>query len=131
MQQHAAYATDVSEHDGWDFFFESVWPSETSWLIIMDRRVIDQLVKAGSDPAKPHAIEFVFRGEPPALAEMRRVLEARGYTLVESAPAEARLVMALRLPLDLTAISGESIAHRDACARLGLDYSGWGASVEA
>ncbi len=39
MQQHADYATDVSEHDGWDFYFQSVWPSPQSWMLIQDRRV--------------------------------------------------------------------------------------------
>lgn len=128
MQQHADYETDVSEHDGWDFFFESVWPTDTSWLIIMDRRVIDSLIRNGSDPTKPHSLEFVFRGDINRLGEFRSLLEARGYRLVELSPNDRRLVMAVSMPLDADSISRESILHREQCASLGIDYDGWGAS---
>ena len=130
MQEHSDYETDVSEHDGWDFYFESVWPSPTSWLIIMDRRVIDNLIRAGSDPSKPHSLEFVFRGEVGGLRDLQRALTGRGYSLVEFAEAETRLVMARSMTLEGAAVCQESIWLRDECARLGLEYDGWGASVE-
>ncbi|CAN5682287.1 hypothetical protein BH09VER1_BH09VER1_03130 [soil metagenome] len=131
MQEHSTCETDVSEHDGWDFFFESVWPSEISWQIIMDRRVVDNLVCSGSDPAKPHSLEFVFRGAAAALEELQRSLASRGYTLIENSPEESRLVMALSMPLQPSAISNESISHHTECAKLGLEYDGWGAMTVA
>ncbi len=129
MQTQPGYEIDVSEHDGWDFFFESVWPSENSWLLIMDRRVVDELVASGSDPAKEHSLEFVFCGAPAALASLQPRLESRGYRLHEFSPDQSRLVMAKSLPLDVSAIFGESLAHKDECAQLGLEYNGWGATV--
>src|SRR5262249_11688704 len=41
MMQHKGLNIDVSEHDGWKFFFEFVWPSPESWILISDRRVVD------------------------------------------------------------------------------------------
>ncbi len=125
--EHDDYETDVSEHDGWDFYFESVWPSETSWLLIMDRRVVDNLVKAGSDASKPHSLEFVFRGEQAPLLEMQTALSARGYTLLDFSPEESCLVMANSMTLDVGEIFKESIAHNTLCGQLGIEYDGWGA----
>jgi len=130
MGEHDDYETDVSEHDGWDFFFESVWPSATSWALIFDRRVVDNLVQAGSDPSKPHSLEFVFRGELSGLKQMQTVLAARGYSLLELAKEESRLVMAFSLPLDVSAIFRESLSHREECQRFNIEYDGWGTSVE-
>lgn len=131
MGQHGDYETDVSEHDGWDFFFDSVWPSENSWLLIADRRVVDRLVDAGSDPAKPHSLEFVFRGGLAALRQMQSALVARGYALLELSAENSRLVMARSLPLDVGQIFQESLSHREQCQNMGLEYDGWGASVVA
>ncbi|WP_050030806.1 DUF695 domain-containing protein [Verrucomicrobium sp. BvORR034] len=123
------YETDVSEHDGWGFFFESVWPSEISWLQILDRRVVDNLVEAGSDASKLHSLEFTFRGEQSALQEMQTVLATRGYTLLEFSVEESRLVMAHGMALDVSDIFSESVAHHELCKRLGVEYDGWGASI--
>ncbi len=131
MGEHDDYETDVSEHDGWDFFFESVWPSETSWELITDRRVVDNLVKSGSDPSKPHSLEFVFRGDPEGLQQMQAVLAAKDYSLLELSAEESRLVMARSMPLDVGAIFRESLSHREECLRLNIEYDGWGASVQS
>jgi hypothetical protein len=129
MQEHDDYETEVSEHDGWSFFFDSVWPTEDSWALILDRRVVENLVKSGSDPAKPHALEFVFRGDQNGLQKMQTALTTKGYSLVEFSTAESRLVMARCMPLDLGEIFGESLSHREDCERLGIEYDGWGALV--
>ncbi|MBN8420508.1 MAG: DUF695 domain-containing protein [Verrucomicrobia bacterium] len=131
MREHEDYETDVSEHDGWGFFFESVWPSETSWVLIFDRRVVDHLVEAGSDPSKPHSLEFVFRGEPSGLQQMQVALTAKGYSLLELSGEENRLVMARSMSLDVGEIFRESLSHRRECQRLNIEYDGWGASVQS
>ena len=131
MGEHDDYETDVSEHDGWDFYFASVWPSETSWLLIMDRRVVDNLVKSGSDPSKPHSLEFVFRGDQNSLQQMQAALAARGYSLLELSSEDSRLVMARSMPLEVGAIFSESVAHHQDGKRFGVEYDGWGASVES
>lgn len=129
MKAHPDYETDVSEHDGWDFFFASVWPEESSWLLILDRRVVDNLVKNGSDPAKPHFLEYVFRGNAAGLRQMQEALAAREYSLLESSSEDSRLIMAKSMPLNLNDISRESLAHRDLCMKFSIEYDGWGASV--
>lgn len=129
IREHGDYETNVSEHDGWDFFFASVWPSATSWALIFDRRVVDNLVQAGSDPSKPHSLEFVFRGNIGGLEQMYTALTAKGYSLLEASASEFRLVMARSMPLDVGAIFRESLSHREECQRLNIEYDGWGASV--
>jgi hypothetical protein len=129
MMKHKDYALDVSEHDGWAFFNEFVWPSDTSWMLIFDRRVVDNLVKSGSDPSKPHSLEFVFRGDQNALKQMQASLTVRGYSFVESSAEESRLVMARSMTLNVGEIFKESLSHRENCQRLGIEYDGWGALV--
>ncbi|WP_395745688.1 DUF695 domain-containing protein [Prosthecobacter sp.] len=131
MGQYDDYETDVSEHEGWNFFFEHVWPSEKSWLYIFDRRVVDSLVASGSDPEKPHSLEFVFRGTPGGLHQMQNALAARGYSLLDSSAEESQMIMARRMSLDVGAIFKESLSHHEECKRLGIEYDGWGALVES
>ena len=129
MMQHEGLEIDVSEHDGWGFFFEAVWPSPTAWMLIFDRRVVDQLVQSGSDPNKQHSLEFVFRGPSSALDQMRLTLLDQGYSLVEWKPAEDLLVMAKVMTLELGPIYDASLSHKAECERLGIEYDGWGCSI--
>jgi hypothetical protein len=126
MGEHPDYKLEVSEHEGWEFFQQWVWPAAKDWLRISDRRVIDSLVRSGSDPKKPHSLEFVFRGAPAELAQMRDSLLPRSYTVLDFAPLERRLIMARPMTLDLRAINEESLSHDGDAQRLGLEYSGWG-----
>ena len=91
--------------------------------------MIDNLIQSGSDPQKPHSLEFVFRGDPLRLRDFQCMLANRDYSLIEFSQDESRLVMARSIPLDVTSVCQESISHRDECVRLGLEYDGWGASV--
>lgn len=127
ITEHGGYEIDVSEHVGWDFYFEFVWPSETVWLLIMDRRVVDNLVKAGTDVSKPHSLEFVFCGEQMVLRKVQAALVSRGYTLLDFSPEDSRLIMARSMALDVGEIFKESLAHHELCQNLGVKYDGWGA----
>ncbi len=129
MERHRDRAIDVSEHDGWDFFFSSVWPSEEDWMFIHDRRVVDNLRKSGSDPSKDHTLEFVFYGEEQALRSMKDELCARGYTVCDLNPQERRLVISQPMSLDVNAIFQESLSHTERAKDLGLEYDGWGCTV--
>jgi regulator of RNase E activity RraB len=125
--QHENYETDVSEHDGWGFFFDSVWPSDVSWQLIHNRRVVDSLIESGSDPSKPHSLEFVFNGDNEILREMQAILTAKGYSLLDHSLEDSRLIMAQSMTLDLGEINRESLSHQEDCERLGIEYDGWGA----
>jgi hypothetical protein len=129
IREHSDYDTDVSEHDGWKFFFDSVWPDETSWDLIFDRRVVDNLVKSGSNPSKTHSLEFVFRGNQSGLKQMQTALAAKGYTLVGLSGEESRLMMARCMALDVGEIFKETLSHRENCRHFGIEYDGWGALI--
>ena len=129
MIQHEGIEIDVSEHDGWSFFFESVWPSPSSWMLISDRRVVDSLLESGSDPGKLHSLEFVFRGPAPALNQMHSTLLGQGYSLIQMNSGEGLLVMAKSMTLDLGPLYEASLFHDAECKRLGTEYDGWGCSV--
>ncbi len=122
---------DVSEHEGWDFFDECVWPSATDWLLIQDRRVVDALIEAGSNPALDHSLDFVFRGPAASLLQLREALAARGYVLHPDENEDPeQLVMVIRMPLDLDRIFEESLANAEHCESLDVEFDGWGAAVE-
>ena len=127
MGQNKQYEIDVSEHDGWDFFDESIWPSEIDWQLIMDQEVIDELIKSGSDPKKQHVIEFVFLGQRTSLGEIQATLEKRGYSTV-SFEGET-LVISRKLVLEISEIFAESRQHLSEASRLGVKYDGWGCHV--
>ena len=55
MQRHEDYEVDVSEHDGWAFFDDCIRPTPEIWLYLADQSVVQNLMKSGSDPEKPHA----------------------------------------------------------------------------
>jgi len=92
----------------------------------MDRRVIDQCIKSGSDPQKPHSLEFVLRGSSAGLEQLQSILLGRGYTLVAFTPTEEVLTMAKSTTLDLESIFSESLFLDSETKRLGLEYDGWG-----
>ncbi len=129
MQQVEDYEVDVSEHNGWDFFDECIWPDDESWQFIYDRRVVTDLIESGSDPEKEHDLEFVFYGDDHQVQQLRQRLEARGYVDDGLSDGSDRLVMIKKLPLDLDAIHDESLENHRLCEDLGAVFDGWGASV--
>jgi hypothetical protein len=97
-------------------------------LLISDRRVVDSLLRSGSDPKKPHSLEFVFQGSADSLEQMQVTLSGRGYTLIRLKPAE-ELIMAKSMTLDLGPIYEESMFLEAECKKLGIKYDGWGCLV--
>ncbi len=118
--------TDISEHEGWDFFFESVWPSPDCWQWITDQRVVRASINSGSDPEKPHVLEYCFRGPEHSLRALADILSSRGYHLMELSAGEERLMMSKTVPLDMRLIGPESVFLMKEAERLGADYDGWG-----
>lgn len=124
------YEIDVSEHEGWDFFDEYVRPRLEDRIAMMDRSVVSSLMEAGSDPEKEHCLDYVFRGEEPALRRLASALEARGYEPAgDFDPASGQILLAKRMPLDLTRIVEESVANYHAAHESHVEFDGWGAAV--
>lgn len=130
MQDNPDYAIDVSEHEGWSFFDDCIRPTPEIWLYLADQQVVQNLIKSGSNPDKPHDLEFVFHGEEKALRGALGELEARGYRpLQEPDFAGGEMVLVKSLPLDTEAIAAESLAHMKLQEEFGVRYDGWGAEV--
>ncbi len=129
MKEFPNYEIEVSEHEGWQFVEDIVWPSDDEWMFIGDRRVIDNLIEAGSDPEKAHELEFVFLGHDQGLVEMKRRLIARSYTEYKGTVENGQIVMVKTMPLNLTDVYAESITNEKAAEELGITVDGWGASV--
>jgi regulator of RNase E activity RraB len=129
MKQNPEYDIDVSEHDGWQFFDGFLWPDERNWMLIFDRRVVDNLIKSGSDPQKEHSLEFVFRGDKAQLKRLAQELTPRGYLEVDSPESADQIVMAKKLSLDLQHVWSESLENQRLCEEFGVEYDGWGANV--
>jgi len=130
MARNPDYEMDFAEHDGWEFFDTFIRPTPEQRLAMADGRVIEGLIEAGSDPEKPHVLEFVFCGDAGGLQHVADALAARGYRpAVPLEFASGQIVMFKEMTLDASAILGESIAHRRLAAECGVAYDGWGAAV--
>lgn len=129
MQETPAYEVDVSEHEGWDFFDDCVWPTNEDWMLIHDRRVVDGLIESGSDPAKEHSLEYAFTGQQADLKRLRDALVGRGYSDQEPSTQSDQLVMVKKLTLDLSQIFAESLENKKLCDEMGVDFDGWGSCV--
>jgi regulator of RNase E activity RraB len=130
MSEQEDYEIDVSEHEGWSFFDDCIRPSAEVWLYLADQSVVRTLLEAGSDPAKEHALEFVFNGKERGLRQAAQALQARGYVPLSSADfTSGQMVMVKKMLLDGEAIFAESQAHQALAQKHGIEYDGWGAEV--
>jgi|SRR5579863_7842221 len=129
IKQTLDYDVDVSEHDGWGFFDDCVWPGEEDWMLIHDQRVVDNLIRSGSNPKREHSLDFLFLGEQARLQRLKQELDVRGYVDSGSATQPDQLLMVKKLPLDLDLIFSESLENQRLCAEQGVQFDGWGAAV--
>ena len=130
MAENDDYEFDVSEHEGWTFFDDCIRPTPDVWLFLADQKVVQNLLKAGSDPDKPHALEFVFYGSESGLRQAAKLLMVRGYVpLGQDNLNEGQIVMVKKMLLDENEIFQESKANSELADQCGIDYDGWGAEV--
>jgi regulator of RNase E activity RraB len=130
MQHNGAYAIDVSEHEGWSFFDDCIRPTPEIWIYLADQRVVQNLIKSGSNPSKPHDLEFVFHGQDESLRKLAHDLQGRGYRpLADLEPGKGEVVLVKTMPLDTEGIAAESLAHIKLTQEHDVRYDGWGAQV--
>lgn len=123
------YQLALDEREDWDYYNDWIRPTPQIWQLIADRRVVDELVGAGSDPAEPHQLKFVFIGLGERLVAVEQALRKRGYRRVDTESGDSHLVMTASMPLDIEAISTESLLHHQLADEHALSYDGWGATV--
>jgi regulator of RNase E activity RraB len=119
----------VVTHPGWQFYEACVRPTAAQWQWVKDRRVVDALIRRGSDPTQVHTLKFFFLGAPPALQAVEAELRQRGYAPSPADSSEGKLVMVLRSALDPDFIAGQSLALEDLTSAHDVTYDGWGAYV--
>jgi regulator of RNase E activity RraB len=130
MGEISEYEIDVSEHEGWDFFDTCIRPTPDIWRRIADQQVITNLIDAGSDPQKPHSLEFVFLGEPEGLEQMFLSLNSRGYRPLSEPDFESgEIIMVKEMTLDIAEVCEESRLLAEMADEIGIDYDGWGCAV--
>jgi regulator of RNase E activity RraB len=130
MAEQFDYEIDVSEHDGWEFFNDCIRPTEEVWLYLGDQSVVRNLLEAGSNPEKEHAIEFCLCGAAKGLQAAAAALQERQFTPCGKLDFRSgEIVMVKQLPLDVETIFAESMALRELANELGIEYDGWGAAV--
>jgi regulator of RNase E activity RraB len=117
----------LEESDGWDFFDRKVRPEPGHWRQIENRRVIQALLEAGSNPERPHPLEHAFRGPPENLKKIAAALEADGFSRMSF--EGDFLVLSKPSPLDLDEISRLTDALEGFSASVGAEYDGWGTPV--
>ncbi len=132
MMSQSDYEIEVSEHEGWDFFRDCIAPTRESWQWIADRQVIDQLLESGSDPTKPHLLDFFFTGATAGLQQVADTLLERGYILGDGSHdfRDGNLCIRKAMPLDLLEVYDHTLQHLELADEFGVDYTGWGAGVE-
>ncbi|MFN7130989.1 MAG: DUF695 domain-containing protein [Myxococcales bacterium] len=118
----------LEEDAGWEYFDDVVRPGPDEWTWIADRRAIEGLMEAGSDPNRPHVLEYVFLGDDGKLEQVRNKLMENGYDIV-SGPENGTLVMSVKSKLDLNTIFEHSLANRALAEEHDVDCDGWGAAV--
>lgn len=129
FQGNRTVELDVTEHEGWSFFDQHVWPDDDTAQYIADRNTIEELVKNGSDPNKPHELEFTFLGPQDLLETLRPVMTARGYRPFAGKSSPGCLVMVKSMPLSLDDVFRESQANQRSAQNAGVDFDGWGTVV--
>lgn len=118
---------DLVEKEGWSFFDERLRPKPADRKWIANNRVVFQLLQAGSNPRREHALDHTFTGEPAALDAV--TAELRGAGFAPTRPEPVRLVLVQPLPLDADAITLWTMRFEALAAQCGAEYDGWGAAV--
>jgi hypothetical protein len=122
------YRVEIKQLQGWDFFDSKVRPSPEHRQQIEDRRIIQELIKAGSDPKKRHQLDHELVGPNRILSQVARDLQGNGF-LHPRFPTEGVLVIRTESSLDLFEVWGTTRQLVRYCASCGVRYGGWGAAI--
>jgi len=122
-----AFRSEVRQKEGWDFFDEKVCPDRSGWQQIFDRRVVEGLIEAGSNPELPHDLEHCFVGPVDRLQNIAQKLGEHGFKQVSF--EGDTLVLSYQQVLDPVDISELTSSLAEIAEGAGVSYDGWGAMV--
>ncbi len=125
--KRSPFRTETRLYSGWQFFDQKVKPSKKFWGQISDRHVMEQLIKAGSDPQKEHTLEHFMVGSPADLEKLAKVLQEKG--LRDVSLKDDHLCVRYVCRLDLDEIFRLTAFLRSMSEEYGVLYDGWGAGV--
>ena len=121
------FKIEGKESVGWQFFDEKVKPKPVYWMQIEDMQVIENLLKAGSNPNVPHLIEHVITGEKAKLHKVRDEMVKNGFK--EISLDDSTLVLGKESQLNIDEIFSITSRFFGYCPANGVEYDGWGAEV--
>jgi Regulator of ribonuclease activity B/Family of unknown function (DUF695) len=115
------------EKAGWTFFDEKIRPRPVHRMWIQNNHVIIQLLKAGTNRARAHAIDHTFLGAPDAIARVAAEIDAAGLAATRAEPG--RLTVVQELALDADDLTTWTLRFEALADEAGASYDGWGAAV--
>lgn len=124
------WPTRVESSEGWRWFDEAVRPTEPIWMQIRNRGVVNELLRAGTDPEQPHRIEYVMKGPAAALEAIAAALAPQGFESTPDPDPESDVrVFTQESMLEVDEITEVTIALAALARDHGAVYDGWGAAV--
>jgi len=126
MKAHPSYKISVSEHEGWDFFDDYIRLTDSERRHIAEGRVIDNLIKNGSDPSLPNDLGYCFEGKKRVLRKVARQLAKKGYQEVGLDFENEQITFSISMPLDRGCIKAESDANEELANDSGASLNGLG-----
>jgi hypothetical protein len=118
---------------GWDYYFDTLFPSDLDWQTIQTRRQIDAMIEHGIDVNLPCDVVHVVRfPEPGRRIDFRNQSEPEGFQCEDFSPDEAEehvnrfgLRLVRRDPIALEYLDGLVVDLFLRAAAGGGEYDGW------
>lgn len=127
MWQRPRPGIELQRAEGWSFFDDTLQPTAVDLDWILNARIVQSAIEAGSDRQLAHRIEHVFVGPRERLLELLATLQRDG--LGDHVWEGDALVVTQSLPLDATVITEWTQRLRAAAAAHGVEYDGWGTPI--
>lgn len=113
----------IDEKEGWGFFNNKVSPKIEDRQMIIDRKLIGELVKVGANPDAEHILNHSISGDNKKLQDFSRQLHQDGFTI--NSIQDGRLKVSKPSRLYLNEISSVTSKFAGYCNSIGLQYEGW------
>jgi regulator of RNase E activity RraB len=127
IAKNKTFKFEIKESPGWQFFDEKVKPKPVYWMQIEDMKVIENLLRAGSNPNVLHMIEYVITGDKAKLQKVCNDMVKNGFK--EISLDDSALVIGKESRLNIDEIFSVTSRFFGYCPANGVEYDGWGTKV--